>query len=69
MYVENVVEKQREICSVIIALFNSGNLCLNRKEREIVLVMKRTNECLKDWHLAILKTFLLRETNEIKKEV
>lgn len=61
---ENVIEKQREVCSVIIALFNSGNLCLNRKEREIVLVMRRTNECLKDWHLAILKAFLLREKAE-----
>lgn len=64
MYGENVIEKQREVCSAIIALFNSGNLCLNRKEREIVLVMKRTNECLKDWHLAILKAFLLREKVE-----
>jgi hypothetical protein len=60
---EAIIDKQKEICSAVVVLFDAGKLCLTEEEQRIVLIMNRTNKCLRDWHLAILKTFLLRASD------
>jgi hypothetical protein len=41
---EDIIDKQKEICSTVIVLFDAGKLYLTEEEQKIVMIMNRTNK-------------------------